>query len=54
MIKTKIIIKYLISSLAFLTIASTLYADNYPNTSIGVLDLNRVLLDIWSSLSRPL
>ena len=21
------------------------YADNYPNTSIGILDLNRVLLD---------
>ena len=45
MIKTKIIIKYLISSLAFLTIASTLYADNYPNTSIGVLDLNKVLVE---------
>ncbi len=31
--------------IAFLTLYSVSIAENYPNTSIGVLDLNRVLLD---------
>ena len=31
--------------LAFFVFSNNLIAENYPNTSIGVLDLNRVLLD---------
>ena len=31
--------------LAFSVFSNNLIAENYPNTSIGVLDLNRVLLD---------
>mgnify|MGYP001179069687 CR=1 FL=1 len=41
----KIIIKFTLSLSVYLTVISSLYAESYPNTSIAVLDLNRVLIE---------
>ena len=38
-------LNYFFALLTLLTLTINSHADNYPNTSIGVLDLNRVLLD---------
>ena len=38
-------VKSIFIIIAFLTLWTASNAENYPNTSIGVLDLNRVLLD---------
>ena len=38
-------IKYTFSFIVLLSFCVNTYAENYPNTSIGVLDLNKVLLD---------
>tara|TARA_Y100000768_G_scaffold378450_1_gene352898 strand:+ start:1506 stop:2063 length:558 start_codon:yes stop_codon:yes gene_type:complete len=35
----------ILTFIVFLAFYTNSYAENYPNTSIGVLDLNRVLLD---------
>tara|TARA_Y100001935_G_C17211310_1_gene460240 strand:+ start:285 stop:842 length:558 start_codon:yes stop_codon:yes gene_type:complete len=45
MFKNIFIPKKLLVFLFILTFSGSSYANNYPNTSIGVLDLNRVLLD---------
>ncbi len=38
-------VKNIFAVLVYLTLCTVSNAENYPNTSIGVLDLNRVLLD---------
>tara|TARA_B100001121_G_C18299305_1_gene438969 strand:- start:11 stop:568 length:558 start_codon:yes stop_codon:yes gene_type:complete len=38
-------VKNIFTLIAFLISYTVSYADNYPNTSIGVLDLNKVLLE---------
>lgn len=45
MYKKSINIKYIISFIIFMTATVNLFADNYPNTSIAVLDLNKVLVE---------
>ena len=45
MINKTNITTYILTALILLVLPFNLNADNYPNTSIGVLDLNKVLLE---------